>query len=133
MLDTKTSQELIQSSAELLTKTAELEKDLVRLPILEREKKEASDLAAKLVKEAADQKANFRLRAEQSAETLAKLGFRVDKENFVRALEADPASVFGVIEKIAGDTMVPQIGSGDPSTTGDAGSDQDPLAKFAMG
>lgn len=129
-LDNQTAQDLIQGSSELLLKTAELEKELGRIPVLESEKKLASDLAARLSKEAADQKVAFRTRAEQTADALAKLGFRVDKDNFVRAVENDPVSLFGVIEKIAGDTMVPQLGNPAGEAIQD---DADPMYRFAMG
>lgn len=132
MLDTSTAQQLIQSSAELLAKTAQIEEDLKRLPAIEREKKEASDLAARLVTESSNQKQAFRARASQAADNLAKLGFRVDKANFVSSLESDPLGIFGVLEKIAGDTMVPQLGAPDPSHPA-TGPDEDPIYKFAMG
>ena len=131
MLNPKDATELINASAELLTKAAELEQQNAIIPVLQREKKEASDLAAALAKEAANQKNAFRARAEQSAAKLAELGFRVDKENFVRSLEADPLGAFGVIEKIAADTMVPQLGAPDPSTSVEESND--PLYRFAMG
>jgi len=132
MLDTATSQELIAASAELLQKTAQIEKELGRIAPLEREKKEVSDLASRLSKEASDTKAAFRARAEQAADNLAKLGFRVDRNNFLASLERDPLGIFAVLEKIAGDTMVPQLGAPDPSAPG-SGESADPIYKFAMG
>lgn len=131
MLETKVAQDLIESSSALLTKTAEIQKEIERIPGLEREKKEASDLAARLSKEASEQKTAFRQRAEQTAETLAKLGFRVDKDNFVRSVDNDPLGLFAVIEKIASETMVPQQGVPDAGTT--AAEAGDPLYNFAMG
>lgn len=125
---------LIKDSAELLSKTAQLEEDLKKLPELEQK---VASLAAQVVstnKVAEDMKQRIRTRVEKTAARLVETG-SLSPENvptFLKMIEQDPSQVVDVLEKWADERTAVQAGSGSNEKVGGLDKPRDPFTEFCL-
>lgn len=109
-------QDLINDSAALVEVTVDLEKQASLVPSLQDQVKTANLKIAQLIKADTEQKEAIRVQTEKCATVLEKVGFKINKQAFIDRVVANPIELCGVIEKIASEVSVPQLGSGDEST-----------------
>lgn len=133
-MDLNIIKQVVRDSAELLAKTAELTDQIQELTPLKQKVAELSNQNASLVKAAAASSATIVERVEKFAQRLVEHG-TLTKENkvaFVDVIRSDPSQLVDVMEKLASQSSVNEIGSGNGNKTAKE-DEADPIVRFAMG
>lgn len=139
-MDPNIVKQIIQDSAELLSKTAELADQAAEVPPLKQKIAELSNQNASLLRSAAESEQALVSRIEKFANNLVELGTLTQEKvaSFVNIIKNDPTQIIDVMEKIGKQASSSVLDPGSPVSEMPSGSltskeASDPIVKFAMG
>jgi polyhydroxyalkanoate synthesis regulator phasin len=125
--------QIIRDSAALLEKTAELSEQAEQVPELKQKVATLASQNASMLKSANDLSSSLAARVEKFADRLVEHG-TLNKEHktaFVEAVRQDPTQIVDVMEKLASQSSIQEIGQGGKAASSEKTTD--PIVQFAMG